>query len=351
MQVFVYEHLCGGALAGLPAASSLQAEGWAMLAAVVEDFARCPGVEPITLLDPGLTSLAAGWPAGVRIEAAGSAGQERRFRALAAAADWTLVVAPEFDGILAARCRWVEESGGRLLGPAANAVLRTADKLELSRWFLDNTDIPTPPALPLAGAALPPWPLPWVCKPRDGAGSQATFLVEREEDLSRCLDEARAEGWHGEMIVQPYVRGRAASVACLVGPHECIPLPAAEQCLSADGRLHYEGGSLPLPPPWNERAQRLAGRAVRAVPGLRGYVGVDAVLGEAADGRGDAVIEINPRLTTSYVGLRRLARFNLAGAMLAVATGAPFKDLDWCEGPIRFRADGRLRQEPDGLLD
>ena len=33
---------------------------------------------------------------------------------------------------------------------------------------------------------------------------------------------------------------------------------------------------------------------------------------------GDRVIEINPRLTTSYVGLRALARFNLAEALLAV---------------------------------
>jgi predicted ATP-grasp superfamily ATP-dependent carboligase len=142
------------------------------------------------------------------------------------------------------------------------------------------------------------------------------------------------------MIVQPYLRGRATSVTCLVGPHGCTPLPAAEQRLSADGRLRYEGGSVPLPPPWDERARRLAVRAVRAVPGLRGYVGVDVVLGEATDGSGDAVIEINPRLTTSYVGLRRLARFNLAEALLTVAGGGRLPDLDWGEGPVRFRADG-----------
>ena len=54
--------------------------------------------------------------------------------------------------------------------------------------------------------------------------------------------------------------------------------------------------------------QTLARAAVRAIAGLRGYVGVDLVLGE------DAVrcIEINPRLTTSYIALRRVARLNLA---------------------------------------
>jgi predicted ATP-grasp superfamily ATP-dependent carboligase len=339
MRVFVYEHLCGRALAA-PGAVSLRTEGWAMLAAVVEDFARCPGVEPIALLHPSLFPFAAGWPAGVRIEAA-EGDEETRFRTLAASADGTLVIAPEFDDILATRCRWVEEAGGRLLGPSAAAVRRTADKLELSQWFFD-AGIPTPPALPLPCAAPPPWPLPRVCKPRDGAGSQATFLVERADELATCLDRAREEGWEGEMIVQPYLPGRAASVACLIGQGQVVPLPAAEQRLSTDGRFRYEGGILPLPPPRGERAQRLAERAVRAVPGLLGYVGVDLVLGGAADGGGDAVVEINPRLTTSYVGLRRLALFNVAEALLALLAGKPRPGFAWRRGIVRFFADGRV---------
>lgn len=314
-----------------------------MLAAVVEDLARCPGVETTTLLHPTLLSSAACWPAGVRVELAGE-DAEGRFRALAAAADWTLVIAPEFDGILEQRCRLVEESGGRLLGPSAAAVWRTADKLELSRWFRDAVGVPTPPALALPCAGRPPWPLPWVCKPRDGAGSQATFLVEREEALLARREQARAEGWQGEMIVQPCVRGQAASVACLVGPGRCVTLPAAEQRLSSDGCFHYEGGTLPLLPPLDQRAQRLAERAVQAVPGLLGYVGVDLVLGDAADGSGDAVIEINPRLTTSYVGLRRLARFNLAEALLAIATGNALPRFAWRRGPVRFFPDGRVTE-------
>jgi predicted ATP-grasp superfamily ATP-dependent carboligase len=121
-----------------------------------------------------------------------------------------------------------------------------------------------------------------------------------------------------------------------------VPLPAAEQRLSADGRFHYRGGTLPLPPDLGARAQRLAVQAVQAVPGLHGYVGVDLVLSGAADGRDDEVIEINPRLTTSYVGLRRLARFNLAEAMLRVAAGDSVPPLTWLPGPVRFSADGRI---------
>ena len=81
---------------------------------------------------------------------------------------------------------------------------------------------------------------------------------------------------------------------------------------------------------------------MRTLPGLHGYFGVDLVLGAAADGSEDAVIEINPRLTTSYIGLRRLARFNLAEALLALVTGATLPAENWRTGLITFSADGRV---------
>ena len=78
------------------------------------------------------------------------------------------------------------------------------------------------------------------------------------------------------------------------------------------------------------------------MPGLAGYFGVDLVLGASADGRDDIVIEINPRLTTSYVGLRKLARGNLMQALLAVASGQPLPPLEWRTEEVRFHADGRI---------
>ena len=110
---------------------------------------------------------------------------------------------------------------------------------------------------------------------------------------------AAAEGWRGELIRQTFVPGMAASVAFLIGPGRCVPLAPAAQHLSDDGRFRYLGGSVPLTAELSERAIRAGRRAVEAIGGLRGYVGVDVVLGDT-----DQVIEINPRLTTSYVGLR-----------------------------------------------
>lgn len=287
-----------------------------MLSAVREDLSLCPGVQVSTLLD------------------CQPAAEKAAFRDLAAAADWSWVVAPEFDGILAERSRWVEEAGGRLLGSSPKAIGETADKLHLSQLWASR-GVPTP-SLERT--------FPLVCKPRFGAGSQATFLAHDEEELARAQHRANQEGWSGELILQRYTPGMAASAAFLSGGGKRHSLPAVEQRLSCDGRFRYLGGRLPLRENLDRRARVLAERAVECVEGLHGWFGVDLILGDAVDGSDDVAIEINPRLTTSYLGLRRLARFNLAEALLALATGSALPHGEWRRGAIDFDLSFRAKR-------
>jgi len=60
---------------------------------------------------------------------------------------------------------------------------------------------------------------------------------------------------------------------------------------------------------------KTAQTVVEAVRGLKGYVGVDITLSK----EGPVVMEVNPRLTTSYVGLRRVVNFNPAEAIVDAA--------------------------------
>jgi predicted ATP-grasp superfamily ATP-dependent carboligase len=337
MRILVFEHTCGGGLAGRPDLAGLRAEGQAMLAAVLEDLARLGGIEVRTLLDrEPPAEVGRRWHH--RLVFPGQ--EEEVFRAEAKAADAVLVIAPESDGLLAAYGRWAEEAGTFLLGPSAAAIRLCGDKRALAEW-LRGSGVATPESRSFDSTAT--WethPFPAVLKPRDGAGSQASFLVRNPEELAAGAAQARREGWSGEMIVQPYMAGQPASVALLIGPRQVIPLLPAEQLLSPDGRFHYLGGAVPLAPELAARAVRLARRAVE-VPGLRGYVGVDVVLGE----EGDWVIEVNPRLTTSYLGLRALAETNLAEAMLRLAWGEEVPEVCWRNGRVLFTAAGRIATE------
>jgi predicted ATP-grasp superfamily ATP-dependent carboligase len=343
LRIFAYEHACAvGDRARLP--HSLRVEGWAMLSAALADLTRLPSTEVATLLSP---SKRRGDRAS-RYRIVRPDDEGRAFDDLAAWADGVLLIAPETGGVLFDLCRRVELRGGRLMGPASAIVRLVSDKLALAR-HLRERGVPTPESRLVSPGGRPPYlSFPLVRKPRVGAGSQATFLVRSPAEWDDCEVRARGEGWVGHSIAQPFVPGRPASVAVLTGPRQQLPLLPAGQTLSADGRFRYEGGVLPLPDALADRAVSLARRAVAAVPGLLGNVGVDLVLGGPSDGSDDCVIEINPRLTTSYVGLRALAQTNLIGVLTRVLEGEAVAEPAWRPGRVCFRPDGLVSDDAGG---
>jgi predicted ATP-grasp superfamily ATP-dependent carboligase len=318
MKIFIYESVCAGDL-GNDVPASLRREGEGMLAAVVADFQRLPGIEVIT-------------PKKVSGPFLSKKGPDTFFEF-----DWTIVIAPEFDDLLRDRSQAVLDAGGRLLGSLPGAIQLTGDKLATAD-FWKKRGIPHPRTQPLDRVSFASFAGPWVMKPRFGAGSQATFLIRNRSDELSAWSPAFHECPDRDFIVQQYIRGQAASVALLIGPAQTIALLPARQHLSRDGRFRYEGGSLPLPEPLASRALRLARQAVAGIDGLYGYVGVDLVLGEGEDGD-DYAIEINPRLTASYLGLRQLCQQNLAELMLRLAQGEPIAPPSWNPGEVRFQTN------------
>jgi len=283
-RIFVYEHITAQGLGRDPESPehSLFIEGQAMFRAIREDFAASAGVEVIT-------------------------GSPADFARLAAYADWSFVIAPETDGVLLNLAREVVRVGGRLLGPSPAAIVLTSDKFALFQHW-QKFGVRTP-ATVLVQDLPPSWPC--VVKRRDGAGSEGMRLVRTEAEFRELS---------GAMIAQPYCEGIPASIAFLIGPRDTIALPATFQLISTDGQFRYCGGLVPIAPELAIRAEALARSALAVISGLLGYVGVDLLLGSAADGGDDYIIEINPRLTTSYVGVRSYRGVNLAELMHDLAS-------------------------------
>jgi predicted ATP-grasp superfamily ATP-dependent carboligase len=323
MRVFVYEHLTARGTGREPDAPehAMYLEGRAMRDAVAEDFRRIAGVEAFVFPDSAVPV------------------DDYTFSDAANAADWAVVIAPEVGGTLAGLAEEVWPTSSRFLGPSLPAIRRTTDKLALSEHWYDN-DVPTPETWEREPSPREAFPVVW--KPQDGAGSHATFRLQSATDLTRARARLEADNHTGPMILQEFVAGQAVSVAFLCGPAGYVPLVPAFQLLSDDGRMRFLGGELPIPPDLAARAVKLAQRAVDCVPGLLGYVGVDLVLGDAGNGTRDFAIEINPRLTTSYVGLRALAEVNLAEAMLKAANGELREPPKWKPGRVRFGTDGSV---------
>ena len=311
-----------------------------MLRAIVSDFARLPGCRVITTLDekcPGLEVV------GVEEHRVSSPQEEQEvFFKLVSASDACLAIAPELGDALTERCRVVEGIDGvQLLNPTAEVTRLCSDKLALARK-LEHAHIPTISTSELGdllqGEILTG---PVVVKPRFGAGSQGVRLFESidlaiEADLDGPTSDV--EDW----IQQPFVRGLAISAGVLFQPDDerFEVLPIATQRLSGDGTFAYQGGAVPLETGEAARVRDLVESACRQLTGLRGYIGFDLIVPEA---RADnpVIVEINPRLTTSYLGYRQLTEENLAARMLDDASwGQP---ISWASHRVEFTPAGDVQ--------
>ncbi len=322
--VFVYEYCTALGLGREPSdpAHSLWREGNAMRSACIADFERIPGVTVTTMT-------------GVRPTA-----EHDTFARLVVQSDATLVIAPETDRLLNQRLYWAVEAGAkRILNTSESATNIAGDK-EYLPDFWHGAGVPTPVVLSFDGDQLD---FPFVVKHRNGAGSVAVRRIDTRTEWEALRRAGQLDGMPAsKLLTQPYVPGVAVSVSFLVGPNCVVPLLPGFQHLSDDGRFTYLGGEIPMPDGLTLRAVKLARRAIDAVPGLAGYVGVDLILGTAADGSGDFAIEINPRLTTSYVGLRAMTDDNLMAKLWDVCGGAADVRVRWNAGSVRFTPDGTV---------
>jgi len=338
VRVFVSEFLSGGAWPELCAAESMLAEGKAMLAAIANDMSHVPQCHVVTTHDARIAPFVSQNVESICVS--GLEEERRTFARLASECDATFVIAPEFDQILANRCRWVEDVGGRLLGSSLKAVELCSDKLQLAAHFL-SLDIPT-----IASARFDihrremPFDFPVVLKPRDGAGSVSTFLVTDASELEEACRVFLIESLENEIIVQPFIAGTASSVAvvCAIEQSRIDLFPPGIQHLSQDGRFGYLGGTVPSCIGSSPSFERLIRRVIESIPGLEGYIGIDFIVPENRTEEA-VIVEVNPRLTTSYLGYRRLANCNLAERLLVPTR--TFDAIDWKDETVVFSPESR----------
>ena len=121
----------------------------------------------------------------------------------------------------------------------------------------------------------------------------------------------------GSILLQSYQSGIHASLSLIAAGGEIAPLSLNGQLIEPGLPFTYRGGSVPISLPMEGRAWEVAREALKLVPGLRGYLGMDFVISDQEAW----LIEINPRLTTPYIGLRQVLEQNLAVLIWNACTG------------------------------
>lgn len=292
MRVFICEFVTAGGLRGQELPETLVPEGTRMRDALMADIEALPGVGSLLLAHDD--RLPAPQDSSIPISAADDPWTV--WADLAAQADVVWPVAPETHGLLARVVRLMREKCEHVVACGLEAVETCSSKLATAQR-LAATALPH---VPTFLATEPPAELtgPVVTKPDDGAGCENTHRWASQADAPR------EEG----LIIQPFVEGIPASLSVLVRPEGATLLTVNQQHLTeTNGVLSLSGltvGGLGT----DDRIARLVPAVVAAFPGLSGIIGIDIILTPA----GPVVVEVNPRITTSYAGLHRALAVNPA---------------------------------------
>ena len=148
----------------------------------------------------------------------------------------------------------------------------------------------------------------------DGVGCSGLSIIKEEGQIGKAIAKIRGESKSSRFVAQEFIEGESVSVSLLATENKALAISLNTQNITMAGPeafSSYNGGCIPFDHPLKQEAFDLAEKVVESFHGLQGYVGVDLVLAQDKP----YVVDVNPRLTTSYVGLRKVVNFNLAEAI------------------------------------
>jgi len=277
----------------------LAPEGAAMLAVLKQSFERC-GYD-------------------VMVPGNGDLGEE--IESIALSCDMGLVIAPDH---LLARFTRILEQHTHNLGCGFMTVALCANKVQTEK-ILRSHDVPVP-AEASAGKR--------VIKPVKGCGAQGVRISDGPTGAGEFSQQC-IEGEHYSVSI---VASRVVGDACrYFSGKPPLVLAVNRQFIEtgSDGALHYRGGETPLHPAREAEIIEVAKKVVEVL-GCQGYCGVDVVVADKV-----YVVDVNPRITTSLVGIAACMKEEIADILVAASKGGG-PDQVHMTGSARFDTHGKV---------
>jgi predicted ATP-grasp superfamily ATP-dependent carboligase len=311
MKVFVYEHITSGALINESLPVGLAHEGNEMLAAIVHDMTLLTDIELIILRDSRLGPL---------LDIINSSRHQcliiddysafkHHYASSVNKADAVLIIAPETDGLLQNLQQSVLNHDTQLLGCHPMATQLCTDKVNCHQRLIAN-NVLTPLTITANEWLLKPFNSPsgFIVKPRDGAGCIDTLFFAKDSAVNAWLKSNSIE--LEQILIQPFIEGNAISLSVLIDQQASRVFAINQQYIKLDnGQLSFHGcdvNGIAESQFSLIQASQIAQKTHLAIPGLWGFIGIDLII----TGNEAYVVDINPRLTTAYVGLHQSLKLN-----------------------------------------
>ncbi|WP_041362714.1 ATP-grasp domain-containing protein [Methylovorus sp. MP688] len=301
MKILVCEYITGGGLYRTPLPPSLAKEGTMMRDALLADLLALVDLQIVLTCDTRVPCPYA------EVEVLWVNDDPWNiWEAAMQGVDAVWLIAPETEGILLRLTLMAEKLGKRVLGNPGSAIQIASSKSATLRLLSDAglTVVPTLNKETLTAERF----IPLVTKPDDGAGAEETYYFEDWPSYADWIKD------HASHTIQAYVQGEAASLSmlCLHGRAWLLSCNRQDISLKQQGAyagFAYAGSVLNGMAAYWQAFAELAQGVAQAMPDLAGYVGVDVIV--TATGALH-ILEVNPRLTTSYVGLQAATGLNPA---------------------------------------
>jgi predicted ATP-grasp superfamily ATP-dependent carboligase len=323
LKLFVCEFITAGGLCAEDLPVSLVKEGTLMRDALLRDLVELDGYEVVTLHDIriGASSLA-------KCSKAVESDFESAFKSMLLQVDLVWLIAPETDGVLLELSEFCYEADVIFLGCEFDSMLVGTSK-SMAFEALQEAKVNTLPVITgddyIADEAfihainIQPQGR-WVAKPEDGAGCEGIRIFD---DLQTLMDWLKLDEKYLNYLVQPYQQGISASFAMLCRNGKGWLLSCNQQHLVIDTDMFsLKGITVNGTQAYWQRFETLARKIAKMLPDAAGYIGVDVIID--TDNDKIYVLEINPRLTSSYVGLRAAIGQNPAKIILDSIKNAKF---------------------------
>ena len=343
-KILVCEFITGGGLCAEPLPTALVREGALMRDALLSDLSALP-YAVITTVDARLAA-----PAHcLCVKVFPSDDIWQIWQTHLSEADAVFLIAPETDGLLhyLTQLAMLQPQGlsshnspnaaaysslnsKLVLGCGLDSILTTSDKmatylaLKLANINTINTFTADYWIAHEAVIKENSEQISWLAKPDGGAGCEATVRFSDAEDLIDWLTQNKKLSSH---IIQPFIAGTPASISCIIFEGRAQLLSCNKQLIEINNHtLSFKGVLINGMREHWQAFEQIANSIAKMFPSLAGYVGIDVIVQDNQIVPNQSlpnqilVVEVNPRLTTSYAGLRESIGVNPAELIINTLT-------------------------------
>lgn len=336
MRICILEYVCG---VGLDTVDREQLEflipeGFAMLRALIEDLSH-QGHQISTVLNPVARDM---WDSYPGVESVSIVKSEEEiswrdaWRRVALDSERTMLIAPEIDGLLLESVQELRGYQVDVWNATCEWIDLVSDKYRFARFLGESVSHPrtwvadefpasdSAVAKEMLGSGMQWATDGWVFKRRDGAGCADMQWFPDLSSLRSRIASTIPVDQRNLWIIQPWIVGSHRSIAMLCESSDHFQIVGVStQEIRNESVVTYHGGQIE-----SDVDDRLSAWVLEwfgSMVGARGWIGIDFLLPvplvEGSD-ISPILIEINPRLTTSYLGYRQRFGSRLADGVLGI---------------------------------